>query len=503
MKPFYKALTFMVIFALGAAGSHSSSKAKMFLVVNFDVEDYITPESERIDDIPQWLAEIMSEEGVTGTFFVIGEKARSLEKRGRRDVIAAMAKHDIGSHTNFGSIHPTVTEQLEKANWEKGVRQMFDQESAGAKELERIFGVPVTTLARHGGSYGPQLIGALGKMGVGYAGSPVSLPGKNVVWFCNALNFYGQYDGFDDTYYRDDLFEPRFAKLKEELPKLAQTVDVLPFFAGHPTKIRAEQFWDFNFYDGKNPAPGEWTTPALRPAESMNTAQKNFRRLIQYLKSRDDIEITTFRALMARYSDQKEIITADELRVIAENTLQNKAIVPSDFFSPAEAFAGLAKSIIEFRDGGALPKNLKVIRPFGPPEMPGSQPEVSRVSLREVYELADTAARHIDRTGALPSALNVRNSRIGAGSLFALFSAAYLDLSSGTLPRDYEVPSFDAYPKTHEQEIILRLKNFKSWPVHRPDLDMTHIVEMTKMQLWTLKPARKKMASPGRERGLF
>ena len=113
-----------------------------FLVVTFDVEDYISPESEHIDDIPKWLAEIMTEEGVTGTFFVIGEKARSLEKRGRLDVIAAMAKHDIGSHTNFGSIHPTVTEELEKAGWQDGVKKMLEQESAGIRELKRMFGVP-------------------------------------------------------------------------------------------------------------------------------------------------------------------------------------------------------------------------------------------------------------------------------------------------------------------------------------------------------------------------
>jgi len=44
----------------------------MFLVLNFDVEDYTTPAAAGIDDIPKWLAEIMSEEGVIGTFFVIG-----------------------------------------------------------------------------------------------------------------------------------------------------------------------------------------------------------------------------------------------------------------------------------------------------------------------------------------------------------------------------------------------------------------------------------------------
>jgi hypothetical protein len=158
---------------LGLSGPAPRSGPKMLLVINFDVEDYITPESEGIDDIPKWLAETLTEEGARGTFYVIGEKARSLERRGRRDVIEAMARHDIGSHTNFGSIHPTVTEQLEKADWDGGVRLMTAQESAGIKELGRIFGRPVRTLARHGGSYGPQLVCALGKMNVGYTSMTV------------------------------------------------------------------------------------------------------------------------------------------------------------------------------------------------------------------------------------------------------------------------------------------------------------------------------------------
>jgi hypothetical protein len=84
MASWFRTFSFGALLVLGIAQGSALFKTKMFLVVNFDVEDYITPESERIDDIPKWLAEIMSDEGVTGTFFVIGEKARSLEKRGRR-----------------------------------------------------------------------------------------------------------------------------------------------------------------------------------------------------------------------------------------------------------------------------------------------------------------------------------------------------------------------------------------------------------------------------------
>ena len=478
--------------ALGTADASPQKKPKTFLVVTFDVEDYVTPESERIDDIPKWLAEIMTEEGVTGTFFVIGEKARSLEKRGRRDVIAAMARHDIGSHTNFGSIHPTVTEELEKAGWDEGVRRMQEQESAGIEELERIFGVRVTTLARHGGSYGPQLVASLWSMKAGYQGSPARLPGHDVVWFCNALNFSAQYAGFDDAYYRDDLFEPVFDKLKAELPEQARTADVLALFAGHPTKIRAEEFWDLNFYDGKNTEPGEWRTPRLRPQETMATAQKNFRRMMRWLKRRDDIEITTYRTLMGVYAGQKEALTREELRAVASVTLETKVLAPTDDFSPAEVFAGLARAIISYQEKGALPPGLETVHPLGPLAMPPAQPELARLKLEDVYGLAREAYEFMGRTGALPATLHVGNARVGTGSLFALFSAVYLDMDSGKPRPEYDVPAFEPYPRTNEAKIIGEVEGYKAWPVHRPDLDMSRIVEFTKLQLWTLKPAHRR-----------
>jgi len=124
--------------------------------------------------------------------------------------------------------------------------------------------------------------------------------------------------------------------------------------------------------------------------------------------------------------------------------------------------------------------------------MPDSEPEIPRVTLEEVYELAGRANNYIRQAGSLPSSLQIRGSRIGAGSLFALFGAVYLDMISGKPVADYEVPSFDPYPRTNEKEIVQAIRDFKTWPVHRPDLDMEKIVEMTRLQLWTLKPAHRK-----------
>jgi hypothetical protein len=482
---------FLLIFML-MQSCNTPDPDRTYVVVVFDVEDYISPVSEGVDDIPLWLAETMTEVGVTGTFFIIGEKARSLEERGRSDVIAAMASHDIGSHTNLGSIHPTVTEILEYADWDQGVQAMLENESIGFDELERIFGVPVTTLARHGGSYGPQLIYALGQMGKGYVYSPVRFPGKHAVWFCNTLNFHGDYGSFDDVYYRDELFNPVFEDLRENFQEDIKGLDMISFFACHPTKVRAEQFWDFNFYEGANPPEDSLLPPKLRPAESMETAQKNFKRLMQFLKEQENIEVTTISALMEKFSYQPETISSKDLERIAGKTLAEGGIVYDNYYSPAEVFAALSESLLEYRENGKLPGKLDRDNPLGPLEMPMETPKISRVSADQLYELAGASRDIFRNQGHLPADVLLDGESIGTGSLMHLFCTAYLDIK-GKKERDtYEVIPFDGYPKENEEAIIGEVYGYKNWIVHRTDLDMSHLADMTRMQLWTLKPAIEK-----------
>jgi hypothetical protein len=467
------------------------SQNKTMVVVCFDVEDYVTPASEGVDDIPMWLADILTEEGITGTFFVIGEKARSLEKRERQDVIRAMTRHDIGSHTDLGSIHPTIAEILENAGWEEGVAKMHKQESRGFEELKRIFGKPVSTLGRHGGSYGPQLVGALAKMGAGFVYSPVRLPGHNAVWFCNTLNFYGSYGGFDDNYYRDDLFDPMLEDLAKRFPKDIEDLDVLTFFACHPCKVRTVQFWDLNFYLGANPGPELWKMPELRPAETMQTARKNFRRLVRFLKERQDIELTTFSDLMEMFSNQKETVPQAALADIASRILAEKKVVIDENFSPAEVFSALAESISECLSTGVLPAEVKRSSPFGPMQMPPVRPEIDLASRVQVFDLARDALAVIEESDTLPHQLKLDSKAIGTGSLLALFCDMFLSLRAESLPEEFVIPSFDAHPIDNLEAIVESVEGCKSWPVHREDLDMRRLVEMTKMQMWTLKPAKR------------
>jgi len=490
MRKIHILLACLIIMLANSCSKPESQSA--YVVVVFDVEDYISPESEGVDDIPLWLAETMHEVGVTGTFFIIGEKARSLEARGRQDVIDAMASHDIGSHTNYGSIHPTVTEILEWADWDEGVMAMLENESAGFDELERIFGVPVSSLARHGGSYGPQLIYALGQMGKGYVYSPFRFPGKHATWFCNTLNFHGDYGNFDDSYFKDELFDPLLDSLEKNFANDVEGLDVVSFFACHPTKVRAEQFWDFNFYEGANPPSADsLKAPALRPAESMETARKNFRRLMQFLKDQPNIQITTYSDLMERFSYQAEYIGKKDIQRVAEQVDLSKQVVYDEYYSPSEVLAALVESIHAYSEAGKLPGKLPRHSPLGPMSMPPENPGTSELSLEQVYGLAGEAGEFIRNKGHLPAQLMVDGKQVGTGSLLHLFSSVYLDIESGKPGEVYEVIPFDPYPMQNEEAIVSEVEGYKHWIVHKPDLDMSKLVEITRMQLWTLKPAHE------------
>ena len=63
---------------------HLHAKSPVYVALWFDTEDYIEPAA---DDAVLRIANDLTKAGVRATFKIVGEKARVLESRGRRDVI--------------------------------------------------------------------------------------------------------------------------------------------------------------------------------------------------------------------------------------------------------------------------------------------------------------------------------------------------------------------------------------------------------------------------------
>ena len=120
----------LCVLAIGLA-----AQSPVYVVLWFDTEDYIEPAA---DDAALRIANDLAQMGVRATFKVVGEKARTLESRGRADVIRALSAHCIGYHSNFHSIQPVPAEYLRRLGWVEGADEFERREAGGVADLRRI-----------------------------------------------------------------------------------------------------------------------------------------------------------------------------------------------------------------------------------------------------------------------------------------------------------------------------------------------------------------------------
>src|SRR5262249_1424139 len=128
----------------------ADSPAKVYVVLWFDTEDYILPAS---DDAALRLATFLKGQGIRATFKVVGANARTVERRGRADVIAALKNHEIGYHSNYHSAQPSPAMYLNELGWSDGVREFDRREKPGFDDVQRIFGQAPSCYGQPGTSW--------------------------------------------------------------------------------------------------------------------------------------------------------------------------------------------------------------------------------------------------------------------------------------------------------------------------------------------------------------
>ncbi len=79
-------LGLILLLAGVVAPSSAAEAARVDVILWFDTEDYLSPAD---DDACKRLATMLTERHIRATFKVVGEKARVLERRGRRDAFVA------------------------------------------------------------------------------------------------------------------------------------------------------------------------------------------------------------------------------------------------------------------------------------------------------------------------------------------------------------------------------------------------------------------------------
>jgi len=464
----------------------------MYVYTCFDIEDLVHPDS---DDVVRDIAARLADDGIVASMCVVAEKARLWERRGRVDVIAAVAQHDVGLHTNLHSVHPTVAEYLADKDWANGVAEAKGQEAPGVRDLTRIFGIFPSTWATAGSSWGPQIAAATHRLGIpSNIYSFARSGGTGASWFAGQLCYHPfiGLPGGEDACCDDAVFEtvlPRLLQQVEE--KQRRGFSCLGLFAGHPTRFRYTVFWDeLNFSRGQNLAADKYRFAPRRDDAEYVVGLGNLRRMLLAVRDLPGVEMIPIRALNNRFALETDVVAWADLRRLAQNAMDNKGIdAENPIASPAQTLDVLARAVLRLVHGGALPAHLILRRVLGPvaPWPPLSESVAIDRDLSVVF--CRTLVSHIDVTGHLPTSLTVDGVTLGPGPLLRGIAALYFETSRGS-PCDWMTLEPGAEEPSIASQLARELhQHLPNWPPHRTDLRLDNLALHTRLQSWSLKPA--------------
>jgi peptidoglycan/xylan/chitin deacetylase (PgdA/CDA1 family) len=485
---------FAGLFLASPARAQAQDQGRVHVVLWFDTEDYILPQS---DQAAKRIAVLLSQQGVRATFKVVGEKARTLERRGRRDVIGALAQHEIGYHSNLHSQHPTPAEYESTLGWEDGVAEFARRERAGFDDVARIMGQTPTCYGQPGSSWAPQAYAALKKWGVKVyldEGGQVGLNGKPF-WYGGLLNIFNTKEGSQLSPNADwsNLADAKanFQTIHARLSSRREGGIVSLYF--HPCQFVHREFWDgVNFAQGANPPPEEWKLPPTKTPEESERAFKYLADLVAYMKSFPRVEFITASQASALYRDpaQRHVFSTQELNEIAKQVDADVSFQVHDDYALAasEVFFLLNKFVAGIARKRSSEPILLDGTPYGPASPPGGLDKSLAVSWSQFARTALDVAEALDKNGQIPNAVWFGSIAVPPESyLVALAQVAQTLVAKSAPPETVDVAPARL---AAAQYVADDSPSLWGWTIFPEGFHAPRLMELAKLQAWTLKPAR-------------
>jgi len=441
---------------------------------------------------------------------VVGEKARVLERRGRRDVIAALKKHDIGYHANYHSVHPTPSEYLADCGLLDGMAEFVRREGGGATDVRRIFGVKtLACYGQPGSSWASQAVAALSQIGVAPHGVPCYVDeGEHVgldqrpFWYAGALNVYHM----GQNYTRMELHDPAaLAPAKERVSAIAERLlgekrgGLISIFY-HPCEWVHVEFWDAaNFRRGANPPREQWKAPRQRPAEETEAAFQRFGEYLDYIRSIPEVRFVTASDLPLIYPDavRSTGVSEKDLAEIASRLTAPGAtgidfqVIEDRSYSTADQFEILTEAMAQLIAGSKPRFPLKVTGLLGPDNASLARTDRTNLDWAAFRDATLDALNFIETEHRVPSHVFVGAEPVPPADFLVALAATYdfcrrnrrLPIAEGVaLPKNVELT-----PARYIAQDTPEL--FGGWIIHKEGFRAPKILEVARLQTWTLKPA--------------
>jgi hypothetical protein len=394
-----------------------------------------------------------------------------------------------------------------------GVAEFVRHERQGAADVRRIFGRDcLVCYGQPGSSWACQGIVALKDIGVAPVyldeGRQVGLDDKPF-WYDGALNVFGMGHNFTRMELHDaNAVDEGKMKATDVVRRLSAEGGGLISTMYHPCEFIHEKFWDaVNFSHGANPPREQWKAPPKRSPEEIELAFARFGTYIDHLKGLG-VRFVTAGDLPAIYSDRvrSEGLTKAELLSLArrladpQTTGVDYQMLSGKAVSPADQFELLTVAVGELIDGKSVAYPLAAKGLLGPDSRPGSTSEGGQTISWAAFRDAALDVRDYLRVhGRVPARVFIGTGSVTPADFLGGLAFAYqfrseqerLPLEGVRLGKHLAVLT--------EQHVAKDSPDVFKWAIHRPGFLPAKILEMARLQAWTLKPAiRSRDAQPAR-----
>jgi hypothetical protein len=263
----------------------------------------------------------------------------------------------------------------------------------------------------------------------------------------------------------------------------------------HPSEWVHAEFWDgVNFSHGANPPRDQWKQPRTRPAEETEAAFKDFQAYVEFIKSRPGVRFVTANELAALYDDRagSQAFDKDALLDLARKTRQEITFQRFDGYalSAAESFVLLTNAMSSYLSHQQWPITTPLAQVYGPAH--GFEPSSGGVRPASVPWSAFAAAvrdtaDNVKVYGRVPDEIWIGSQNLSpADYLATLADVAERVMTSGAPPPDVTIGQGHF---TADHYVADDTPKLWDWVIFPDGFHAPHLMELARLQAWTLKPA--------------
>ena len=276
----------------------------------------------------------------------------------------------------------------------------------------------------------------------------------------------------------------------------------------HPCEFATVAFWDaVNFARGQQPPPNEWKPAPLRTATQMAEGLQRFDQYLAHIVDQPGVEVLTGRQILNHLPDQ----AADRLLTLAElapllsfptDAIEHRFLDAETVLAPSELFSLVVEALVQIlmmvaEDGADAPLDLSQIQiavdedtPLGPVRRQASTMTArTAIPIEAFLEAAIDARQYLQHHARMPDAIWLGSEALAPADYLMTAANLLTKLNDLSRSRSVSVPTSIALSAAFLASERHVGDKVWGWVVFPKDFDAPNLIELARLQTWTLKPA--------------